>query len=306
MSVEFHAHHSPEAEHELQLELYRKLKEKYFDPELLESSILERFLVEGEVRNVKPIEELTQIVTPHKDRVLTAELIKPHKDQVLQAELVLPTVDKPLLTVYKPDNGENQGSLKTEKEPIPSGSSSPSNKDVASWLFGQALGIDHLLTPIVKRELHEGIGSLRTYLWGEPVELLSEQDEEYFFSDELTMEEIALYDYDLQVMDRRPANMLLTLDRRRKLIDNNYSFLPEVFTRNYTIKGPRLVVAYDNRYDPPRLRQRPIRPELRERSAALITNQDQLAHKLASYLTEQEINDTLLRVRKTIERGIYL
>jgi hypothetical protein len=290
---------------------YEKLQERYFDPESLTPEVLELFLREGEIRNIHPIEDFIQPVSPHADRALLGHM-SAHKDMVLEAELILPDQEKPLLVVYKPDSGIDKGSFRQDRVMwLPSSSSSYSKKDEAAWRVISELDLSYLAVPTVYREdLPEGPGSVRSYIWGKPGDLLSLEAQDAIFGNQELMENVAFIDYILQTMDRRDANMIWTKAPQNalKLIDHSLTFFDEYFAQQFTVKGPRLMVAYDNQQEPMTLRRRLLPERLRSRLNIFLQRQDFVVNQLVEngLLTDEEINDLFRRSRKIQTEGTFL
>ncbi|HLB95368.1 MAG TPA: hypothetical protein VJK26_00490, partial [Patescibacteria group bacterium] len=179
-----------------------KIEEPYLDPEKIEVEKLESLLVEGEIINIRPIENHHQVVPPHADRVLLGDI--DHADQLFEGEIQIPGEDKKILVVYKPESGINKGTDTGEQLPIPKESSPYMNKERAAWLVAKGLGLAGITEPVVIRSLNEGPGSVRPYIWGEPVELLPQEKQDEIFGNQETMEDFALYDFILLTVDRRP------------------------------------------------------------------------------------------------------
>lgn len=291
--------------------VYETLQARYFNPELLAPEILELFLKEGEIRNIHPIEDFVQPVSAHVDRALLGQM-SAHKDIVLEAELILPDQEKPLLVVYKPDSGINKGSFNQDRTMwLPSPSSSYSKKDAAAWKVISELSLGHLAVPTIYREdLPEGAGSLRSYIWGKPVDLLSLEEQDTVFSDEELMEDIAFLDYILQTMDRREANMVWTKSwpSPLKLIDHSLTFFAEDFARQFTVKGPRLMIAYDNQQGPATLRRRLLPGRLKDCIDRFLERQDVIMDQLVAsgLLIDEEIRELFNRAKKIQQEGVFL
>lgn len=279
------------------------IPEPYLDPELLDPDDVERILKEGEVQNIHPIEEIEQAVPEHADRVLVGDL--EHKDLAYSAEIVLPE-GKKLLVVYKPESGVGQGPMKGKEIELPKESSPYANKEAAAWIAAKTLGLGHLTAPVVLRSLDEGLGSLRPYIWGEPLEIISPEARKKAYSRRERLEEIALFDYLLQTIDRRLSNLLWTEDDKLKAIDHSLTFFNESFAERWHKKGPRLMVAYDNAYEPPHLRKTPLPEKLVGHLQGFVDSEQGVRGKLAELLTEEEINDIFERAQKMLKEGIFL
>lgn len=284
------------------------IEEPYVDPEILDIETLEVALKEGEINNVRPIENHHQKVSPHADRVLLGDLL-PHAEQLFEAEITIPGQEKKLLVVYKPENGGNIGTDVGRLPSIPKESSPHDQKEVAAWIVAKTLGLGHITEPVVIRTLNEGPGSVRPYIWGEPLEILTEVEVDKALSNQEELEDFALYDYILQTLDRRMANMIWEeIDGQGKLkaIDHSLTFFDEEFASRYTIKGPRLQVAYDNSNDPPTLKQTPLPNRLLVKINEFISREPEIRHELASSLTSKEINGIFDRAQKTLKHKTFL
>jgi len=282
------------------------LDESYVDPETLSPDDVEHFLNEGLVSNIRPIEEGTQKVPVHADRVLLGDM--EHKDQVLEADIILPE-GKKLLVVYKPESGIGKGPMKGKEITLPDGSSSYTAKEASAWLVAKALGLAHITAPTVMRSLDEGIGSVRPYIWGEPLETSSKEKRDEAFKSRSSLEDIALFDYLLQTLDRRFSNLLLVENpsgNQVKAIDHSLTFVSESFASRFHKKGPRLMIAYDNSQDPPKLRRTPLPERLVASLQNLISQEDQITQALSPLLKDQEIQDLFLRAKKALEQGTFL
>lgn len=288
---------------------YRKLREQYFDAESITPTEMERWLLIGELRNIHLIEDFVQPVGLHADRALLGQLSK-HKDVVLEAELVLPDQEKPMLVVYKPNSGVNNGTDPAGKSIwLPASASSHAQKDAAAWIFLKRINFSQLSVPTIFREdLVEGPGSLRPYIWGKPVDSLTADLQDTIYDDEQLMEDIAFVDYLLQTMDRREPNMIWTdsLPGELKLIDHTLTFLDEDYSNQFTIKGPRLLVAYDNLKDI--LRRRPIPDRLIKVLEQLVDQRDDFTNELlgSGLLNEGELISFYNRVNKMRQMGIFI
>ena len=284
---------------------------QYIEPEQLSIKDEEVLLKEGLVSNIRPIENLAQPVSTHADQVFVGDIDK-HADQIFEAEVVLPD-GKKLLAVFKPDSGAAKGTETGKKPvPIPENSSPNSHKEVAAWQVAQYLGLEHISMPAVLRSLDTGKGSLRPYIYGKPVEQLSADEYDQAYSDQLTMEDIALYDYLLQTMDRRDANLVWEKEikgkRQMKVIDHTLTFLNEDFTKNFNgrDKGPRLMIGYDNSKDPPVLKKAPLPDRLVEKLQLFTENRDEIRTQLSNLLNEKEIEGLFNRVAKCLETKTFL
>lgn len=280
--------------------------ESYIDPESLDPKTLENFLKEGEVQNIRMIESGPQPVPKHADQVLIGDMFD-HEDLVYEADLTLPEQGKKLLVVYKPDSGINQGTEKRKVPKLPRNSSPYSHKEVAAWLLAQNLGFTRIVSPVVLRTLEAGPGSLRPYIWGDPLGLLPPTTIDKAFQNQESLEDIAFYDYLLQTMDRRLENIILVQNETQiKAIDHSLTFFDEEFASRYTKKGLRLRVAYDNRTDPPRLKETPLPERLREKLEHLISTEIETKAQLSELLTEEEIDGLFQRARNMLEQKIFL
>lgn len=284
---------------------------QYIEPEQLTLKDEEVLLKEGLVSNIRPIEDLAQPVSTHADQVFIGDIDK-HADQIFEAEIVLPD-GKKLLAVFKPDSGANKGTEKVGKPvPVPENSSPNSHKEAAAWIVAENLGMEKISTPAVVRSIDEDKGSIRPYIYGKPVEQLSADETDQVYSDQLTMEDIALYDYLLQTMDRRDANLVWEKEikgkRQMKVIDHTLTFLNEDFTKNFNgrDKGPRLMVGYDNSKDPPILRKAPLPDRLVEKLQFFTENGDEIRTSLSSLLNKDEIEGVFNRVAKCLETKTFL
>jgi len=283
---------------------------QYLDPETLNPRDLEGILKEGQVINIRPIENGPQEVPVHADRVLLGDIdhySPEHKDIVEVAEIEIPESGKKLMVVYKPDSGINKGPMQGEPVPLPPDSSPYSHKEVAAWKVASLLGIETV--PVILRDdLPEGEGSLRPYIWGEPLELLPiEVVDEALSSRGEDVENIALLDYLLQTLDRRLSNLLLTRSNKLLPIDNSLTFIDEVFALRYTVKGPRLRIAFDTKSgESPRLKHAPLPERLTACLQDLLDKESELREKLGDLLTEEEISGIFERTRAALEAGTFL
>lgn len=285
-----------------------KLEETYINPETLDIDTLELVLKEGEVLNIHPIEEHNQKVPPHADRVLLGDII-PHADQLFEAEIQIPGENKKLLVVYKPENGINKGTYAGGKPQLPKESSPYGNKESAAWIVAKNLNLTHIAEPVVIRSLNEGLGSVRPYIWGEPLEILPEEKIEAAFADSEIVEDFALYDYILQNLDRRLSNIILEESdglNRLKAIDHSLTFFTEEFASRYEKKGPRLLVAFDNSTDPPTLKKTPLPERLRTKIEESLGNEQEIRRDLSELLTEEEIDGIFNRAQKLFDKKIFL
>lgn len=290
-----------------QEESNERLEDIYVNPENIETEKLEAILKEGQISNVRTIEEHNQKVPPHADRTLLGDIV-PHADQIFEAEIPIPEEsNKKLLVVYKPESGINKGTDQGEIVPIPEKSSSHENKEVAAWVVAKNLGFQHLMMPVVKRELQEGEGSLRPYIWGEPLEILSEDTKDKAFDNHETIEDIALYDYLLQTIDRKEANLIWDEDNKKlQAIDHSLTFFNENYADRWRKQGPRLQIAFDNSVDPPKLKYTPIPDRLITKTNNFIENKAQICQNLSELLTEEEISDIFIRVQKVQKQKVFL
>jgi len=286
---------------------------QYVEPEQLSIKDEEVLLKEGLVSNIRPIEHLSQPVSTHADQVFVGDIDK-HADQIFEAEIVLPD-GKKLLAVFKPNSGTNKGTETGKKPvPIPENSSPNGHKEVAAWQVAQFLGLEYISMPVVLRSLDEseGEGSLRPYIYGKPVDQLSADETDQAYSDQPTIESIALYDYLLQTMDRRDANLVWEKEiegkRQMKVIDHTLTFLNEDFTKNFNGKdmGPRLMVGYDNSKDPPILKNTPLPDRLVKKLQLFTENEADIRTQLSSLLNTDEIEGLFTRVAKCLETKTFL
>lgn len=316
----------------LREDTYEQVREQYADPESIPEALLERFLTEGTVRKARPIENFAQEVGRHADQVLVAEMydevglvVSTHQDQVWEAEIILPDVEKPLLVVYKPDSGMNKGTMKQAMENLPEDSSPASHKEVAAYLVSRELAkgektnpeenklsIKDLVMPVVVREdLEYGKGSVRPYIWGQPLDRISNEEQDLLWKDRELLELIAGYDGVINMIDRRDANLIrLTRSENQslKLIDHSLTFFDPVFSRLFinSLKGPRLSVAYHNDQNPPALKESPLSSEWQNRLFYLVEHQEVLRANLKNLLTEKEIDGIVINAQKMLEYGIYM
>lgn len=282
----------------------------YIEPEQLSIQDEEVLLKEGLVSNIRPIENLTQPVPIHADQVFVGDIDK-HADQIFEAEIVLPD-GKKLLAVFKPDSGTNKGT-ETGKNPVPlpENSSSNSHKEIAAWQVAQYLGLEHISMPAVLRSLDSGEGSLRPYIYGRPTDQLSADETDQAYSDHETVEDIALYDFLLQTMDRRDVNLIWEKEikgkRQMKAIDHSLTFFDEDFTKNFNRdRGPRLMIGYDNTKDPPILKKTPLPDRLVDKLQLFIENEDTIKKSLSDLLNSEEIEGVFVRVNKCLEVRTFL
>lgn len=290
-----------------QEESNESFEDTYVNPENIETERLEAILKEGQVSNIRTIEEHNQKVPPHADRTLLGDIV-PHADQIFEAEIPIPEENnKKLLVVYKPESGINKGTDQGKIVPIPEKGSLHENKEIAAWVMAKYLGLQHLVMPVVKRELQEGEGSLRPYIWGEPLEILPEDVQYQAFENHETLEDIALYDYLLQTIDRRDANLIWDKDNKKlKAIDHSLTFFSENYADRWEKKGPRLQIAFDNSVDPPKLKYTPIPNRLMLKIHNFIENKDQICQNLSELLTEEEISDIFIQAQKVQGQKIFL
>lgn len=288
----------------------KEIPSQYIEPEYLSLKDEEILLKEGLVSNIRPIENLSQPVPAHADQVFVGDIEK-HADQIFEAEIVLPD-GKKLLAVFKPDSGANKGT-ETGKKPVPvSENSSPnSHKEVAAWHVAQHLNLEHISMPAVLRSLDSGEGSLRPYIYGRPTDQLSSDETDQAYSDQETMEDIALYDYLLQTMDRRDVNLVwekaIKGKRQMKVIDHSLTFFDEHFTKNFNRdRGPRLMVAYDNSKETPVLKKTPLPDRLVEKLHLFIENGDTIKTSLSELLNSDEIEGVFTRATKCLEAKTFL
>ena len=286
-----------------QEEQQENLAESYINPEVIDLNTLEILLKEGEVQNIRPIEEHRQQVPPHADRVLLGDM-NSHADQLFEGEIPVPESPKKLLVVYKPESGINHGTARGKEIPLPKESSPYENKEIAAWIVAKNLNLKYLSFPATKRELKEGEGSVRPYIWGEPLELLSEEDTEAAESNREILEDIALYDYLIQNIDRSPSNLIWNKDSGSlKVIDHSLTFFSEEYVERWHIKGPRLKIAYDTNE---RLKAIPLPNRLLEKIEQFQANKPEIRQNLSELLTEREINGIFKRTEKLVERKIFL
>gem|GEM_PF-4734615 len=281
-------------------------QEKYLDPETLDSQDLERILKEGQVINIRPIENGPQVVPDHTDRVLLGEIepyMPEHKDIVEMGEIEIPESGQKLLVVYKPERGVNKGTMSGEPVPLPPNSSPYSHKEVAAWKVARLLRIESV--PVVLRQdLPEGEGSLRPYIWGEPLELLpSEVVDEALNNRKEDVENIALFDYLLQTLDRRNSNILLTKNHKLLPIDNSLTFIDEVYALRFSVKGPRLRIAFDSETH---LKHTPLPERLITCLENLLDQKAELEEELHELLTKEEISGIFERTRALLNARTFL
>lgn len=285
----------------------------YVEPTSLDPKDEERLLKEGLVTNIRPIESLSQVVSSHADQVLVGDVDK-HADILFEAEVVLPD-GKKLLSVWKPDSGANKGTDAVQNPdkkavPIPENSSPNSHKEEAAWILAQYLGLAHITMPAVVRTINGEEGSMRPYIYGKPVDLLDMDQQDLAFSDDATNEDIAFYDYLLQTMDRRDANLVWEKEvknkRQLKVIDHSLTYLPEYFTQDYEMKGPRLMVAYDNTKNPPRLKKIPLPDRHIQGLQNVIDNKEEIEARFSALLNDEEISHVFARIAKANETKTFL
>lgn len=281
---------------------------QYLDPETLKPEDLERVLKEGQVINIRPIEIGPQTVPPHADRVLLGDIDQyapKHKDIVEMAEIEIPEKGQKILVVYKPDSGVNQGPMQGEPLALPENSSPYSHKEVAAWKITSVLGITSL--PVVLREdLPEGKGSLRPYIWGEPLELLSSTLKDKALGQRKDVENIAVFDYLLQTLDRRESNLLWTNKENLVPIDNSLTFFDEVFALQFHVKGPRWNMAFDTESKVIRLKHRPLPERITSNLQRFLDQEQDCREELSGILTEEEISGIFERTRAVLEAGTFL
>lgn len=289
---------------------YEQLRAKYLDPESLTVEQMQLFLEKGELRNVHKIEELGIPISLHNDAVFTGELTK-HQDEILEGELFLPDMDKPLLVVYKPESGINQGTLEdTNKFSPPDESSSYSQKEEAAWILGVQLGFQYLFLPVSQRDYGDGHGSVRPFFWGMPVnQLPDDQADQFYEMNVQALEETAVIDYIFQMLDRRDTNILYRTEdgsQAVKLIDHSKAFFDESFALQFEVNGPRLLVAYDRTKPYYELARKPIPEAIKTRLVDFLSKEQDIQTKLSLVLNEREIDGVFLRTKKLVETGIFL
>lgn len=292
--------------------LIEELLKVYIDPTELNNPDEEILLKEGLIANIRPIENLGQAVSPHADEVFVGDIGK-HADQIFEAEITLPS-GKKLLVVWKPDSGANKGSdaiANPNKKPVPlpEDTSPHSHKEAGAWIVAQYLSFEHISTPAVVREINGEKGCLRPYIYGKPVDILSDEQQDQSFSDTDTVQDIALYDFLLQTVDRRDANLIwekeVNAKRQLKVIDHPLTFLPDYYTRDdFYLKGPRLAVAFNK--DTGRVKQTPLPSRHIEILENFTAKQDEIKAKLALLLNEKEIEGLFNRVKKVLSSRIFL
>jgi len=293
-------------------ETYEQIRARYFNPEQLDTDTLENILERGEVRNIHLIEELGQIVAPHADKVLTGEMTGQfHKDEVLEAELVLPGEEKPLLVIYKPENGIGHGTEQGKTMiPLPPNASPAMNKEVAAWVVAKELGFQEIVFPtVIRQDLPEGPGSVRPYIWGDPLELLPFNDISRISKENPNVEKIAIYDYLLQTMDRRLSNLIVTQNANQEsliAIDHSLTFFHRDYRAQYILNGPRLWVGFDNKQDPPKLKGTPVPVDLFNHLELFLQHKKEIYEKLANLLTSKEIDDMFDNAQQLLEQKIFL
>lgn len=285
---------------------YQALKESYIDPETLSPDELERMLREGEISNIHPIEELGQTVAPHADQVFTGELMEGHKDVVYEADVVLPE-GKKLLVVYKPEKGIGQGNKKDKALNLPRETSPHINKEAAAWVVARALGLSDLTMPTIMRDdLPDGPGSIRPYIWGEPLSIISSGKTDQALSDRQRFMEIAFFDYIIMGLDRKNENLIYADSGKLQLIDNSLTFFDDGFANQYHIKGPRVSVAFDHTTNPPRLKNEPLTEELVQSLQGFLDQEATITQELSWLLSPKEISDLFGRARRALEAGTFL
>ncbi|MCL5406896.1 MAG: hypothetical protein M1429_00125 [Patescibacteria group bacterium] len=280
--------------------------EQYLNPEKVEPTSLEKIMKEGEILNVRPIEEHFAKIPKHADRVLIGEA---HHDLLLEVEIAIPGENKKLLVVYKPESGISKGTDKSLLPQLPEKSSPYMKKEAATWEVAKSLELNHIAMPVVIRSLGEGEGSVRPFIWGESLESLSDEETDQALSNQKTLEELALFDYIIQNLDRRKSNLVWeenVKERRLKAIDHSLTFFDEEFASQFAIKGPRLMIAYDNSADPPTLKNIPLPKELQAKLEILRDNEKTLRNTLSELLTQEEISGIFNRGKKLLERKIFL
>lgn len=175
--------------------------------------------------------------------------------------------------------------------------------------MARSLGLQHLSTPAVLRDLDEGAGSVRPYIQGEALATLDQQETDLAYSNREDLEDLALYDYLLQYLDRREENLIWTKKENTgqiKAIDHSMTFFHESFAANSEMKGPRLAIAYDNTTARPTLEKTPLPDRLIQKLESFIQNEETVRTELKNYLSNQEVDWVLKRVHEAFERKIFL
>lgn len=284
-----------------------EIPQQYIEPEQLSIKDEEALLKEGLISNIRAIEDLAQPVSAHADQVFIVDIEK-HLDQIFEAEIVLPD-GKKLLVVYKPDSGMNKGSFEKPFK-IPGKSSPSSHKEVAAWQIAEFLDLEHITMPAVLRTINGNEGSLRPYIYGKPVDILPEEQQNQALSDQSTMEDIACYDYLLQTMDRKNANLIWEKEingkRQLKVIDHTLAFIDESYAKHYNKKGPRLSVAYDNTKEQGVLKNTPLPDRLIQKLQNFANSRDEIKNSLADLLNQAEIEGVFTRVEKCLNVKTFL
>lgn len=282
---------------------------QYIEPEQLSIKDEEVLLKEGLVSNIRPIELLAQPVSAHADQVFVGDIDK-HADQIFEAEIVLPD-GKKLLAVYKPDSGTAKGTeTKGKPVPVPENSSPNSHKEAAAWIVARNLGMERISTPAIVRSIDGEKGSIRPYIYGKPLDLLTEDEFDQSYSDESSIEDIDLYDYLIQIIDRRDNNLVwekpVNGQRQVKVIDHTLTFINEQFARRFEPKGPRLRVAFDNSKTPPKLKNKPLPQRLLEQLNNFDQNRAAIQNELSNLLNQDEIDELFRLTGKALEAKTFL
>lgn len=282
--------------------------QEFINPETLNNKELEKILERAPVEHLRLIEEFDPTVAPHRDQVLVGSI--GHKDQVFEGEISL-APGKKMLVVYKPDSGMNQGSL-TEKNDItvPENSSLSSHKEQASWIIAQKLGLDHVSVPTVIRELDQGKGSIRPYIKGQTIASLAEDEIDKVYMQKEDMEDFALYDFVLGYPNRlKQQNMICRKNGEVydiKSIDHSLTMFSDDFIAQFAINGPRLLIAYNQTSDPPRLKNAPLPERLLEQLETFISGEEETRKSLKDILNSDEITSVLQRAHRALEQKIFL
>jgi len=277
-----------------------EIQTSYINPEELIPEDLEKILREGKIINIRPIEALGRLVPPHADQVLVANSQPvPHEDEVLEGEISYG--DKTLLVVYKPESGIGKGGMQKEFIP-PKGSSPYYKKEIASWIVAKNMGLGYVFTPIIERDIGEGAGSLRPYIWGE---ILFDTSEESM-PPKKEFQDLAFLDFLITAVDRRSENVVVTQNGRVKGIDNSLTFFGEGFFSNEPPRTSRLKIIFDDSTGRPIFNKVPLPENLLQNLRIFLNQETAIREELSQYLSEDEINGVFRRVHKLLDQEIFL
>jgi hypothetical protein len=181
------------------------------------------------------------------------------------------------LAIYKPRSGE------APLYDFPDGTLYL--RERAAYVFSRELGWEFVPPTVVRHGPH-GIGSVQLYVQPKPA---AEHDRQFWGGANLEIERFVLFDHLTNNADRKIGHLIRDRAGKAWGIDHGLTFnqYPKLRTVLWQFVGE------------------PVSPELMSDLRAVQRNASLVERALAPYLDQHEIGQTMQRVERFLERGMY-